>query len=126
MAALVPGVAHLVAGNVKRLFHLLIGQPPIAVGEFQVVGAVLKEDADGLGLDLANQDGIDIAAAMRAEAAHVAEHAAEGVGTLPGRRKRADSAAAGAGDGPIVAVGREVQLVLLRDIRKQLVARNRT
>ena len=87
----------LVTGECQRLLHLLICQKPVAVCEFQVVGAVLEKDPNGLGLDLANQDRIDIPAAMRAEAAHVAENAAEGVGTLPGRRKRADSPAAGAG-----------------------------
>ena len=73
MTALVPGMGHLVAGKAQRVFHLLIGQPPIAVGELEVVGPVLKEDADGLGLDFADQVRIDITAAMRTEAAHVAE-----------------------------------------------------
>ncbi len=121
VAALVPGVGHLVARVGQCLLHLLVGRPPVAVGEPQVVGAVLQENPDRLGLELANQGRIDVAAAMRAETAHVAEDASEGGRTFPGRRERADPAAARAGNGPVVTVGRQVQLVRLGDIGQQLI-----
>ena len=67
-----------------------------------------EEDADRLGLVLADQRRIDVAAAQADIGADRAEDAAEGVGPLPGRGERADRSAAGAADAAVVAVVREL------------------
>src|SRR5256885_7681755 len=56
----------------------------------EVVLAVLEEDADRLGLRLADQPRVGVAAADVGEAADVAEHLAEQVRPLPRRREGAD------------------------------------
>src|SRR5690606_3483207 len=57
--------------------HLLVREPPVAVFVVDVVLAILQEDAERLRIRLANQSGIDMAAADVGEAADMAQHFAK-------------------------------------------------
>ena len=96
----------VVALELQRRRHLLVGQRPVAVRVVEIVAAVLQEDAERLAVALADHRGVDVAAADVGEAADVAEHLAKRVGPLPGDGERADAAGAGAADRPLVGIGR--------------------
>ena len=49
-----PGVVDFVTGEDEGPFHFLIGHPPVAAVDVQVVAAVLQENADRFGFILAN------------------------------------------------------------------------
>src|SRR4029453_8551695 len=85
VASLTPFVVHFVAGESQRPLHFLIGHPPIAAVDVLIGTAVLQENSDGFGLILADQRGIDIAAAEANVRADGAEHAPETIRPLPGR-----------------------------------------
>ena len=104
VTAVAPVVVHLVPGEDQRSLHLLVGHPPVAAVDVQVGAAVLEEDADRLGLELADQSGIVVAAAQPDVSADRAEDAAKRVGPLPRGGEGADRAAAGTADGAVVAV----------------------
>ena len=76
----------IVAHELERCGHLLIGQRPIPVEIVEVAGAILERNFDRLALRLANQPGVDIAAANVGEAADVAEHFAKLLEVAPKRR----------------------------------------
>src|SRR5215510_5079183 len=114
VSAVAPGVVDLVASEGESAFHLLVGHPPVASVEVQVVLAVLEEDADRLGLELANQRRIVVAAAQADVGADRAEDAAKGVGPLPRRREGADGPAAGAADTAVIAILRETNRPAVR------------
>ncbi|MFO1092213.1 MAG: hypothetical protein U0992_02725 [Planctomycetaceae bacterium] len=97
-----------VAGVVEGREHVLIGDPPAAAEEVEVVLAVLEEDAQRLVFGLADQGGEVVATTERDERADRADDAAELVRTLPGDVERADRSRAGAGDGTVVRVGAEL------------------
>jgi hypothetical protein len=67
---------------------------------FKSVFAILHEDADGLGLNFANERRVFVAAAQPHIGADAAEDAAEPIGPLPCRSPRANRAAACATDRP--------------------------
>ena len=60
VAAVAPIVVDLVAGEAQGAFQFLIGHPPVAAVDVEVVRAVLEEDADRLRLIFSNQGGIDV------------------------------------------------------------------
>ena len=99
VAAVAPDVVDLVTGEGKRALHFLVGHPPVAAIDVEVVGAVLEENADRLGSYLRIERRVFVAAAQADVRADRAEHAAESVGTFPRRRERTDRAAARAADG---------------------------
>ena len=82
----------IVFGEGEGLGHLLVREPPIAVGVVEVVASVLKPDPKGAFLFLADECGIDVTAADIGEAADVADDIAEEVGPLPGDGEGADAA----------------------------------
>ncbi len=108
VGAFTPGVIDFVAGKAEGAFHFLIGHPPVAAGDVLIVGAVLEEDADRLGLVLADPGWVVVAAAEADVGADGAEDAGEGVGAFPGGGEGADGTAGGAADAAVVAVVREV------------------
>ncbi|MFO0007554.1 MAG: hypothetical protein ACK559_41210, partial [bacterium] len=55
VAAVTPGVSHLVAREGEAALDGLIGHPPVAGVDVEIVGAILEEDAERLGLDLADE-----------------------------------------------------------------------
>ena len=125
MPAVAPGVLDLVASEGEGALHLLVGHPPVAAVDVQVLAAVLQEDADRLGLVFADQGRIVVAAAQADVGADGAEDATEGVGPLPGGGEGADGAATGAADAAVVAVLRQLDRPavcrrLLLDLRQQL------
>ena len=63
MSAGSPVVVHLIAGEVRAPFHLLIGHPPVAAVDIQVGAAILEENADRLRFGLTDQGGIHVATA---------------------------------------------------------------
>src|SRR5688572_11751408 len=99
-----PLMRHFVAGEREGPLHFLVGHPPVAAVDVQVARAIFQEDANRLGLVLANQRGIVVTAAEADVRTDRAEHAAEGVGPFPGGRERADRAARSAADRSIVAL----------------------
>src|SRR5437867_12710783 len=106
VASVAPDVLHFVAGVFERARHRLVGHPPVAGEAAVVVRAILQKDPDGLGLELADQGGIALAA-VQAVAADGAEHAGERVGPLPRCGKRASRAGARAGDGTVLGFPRK-------------------
>src|SRR5262245_35466388 len=104
MATLAPGVLDLIAGEGEDPLHLLVGHPPVAAVDVQVLRAVLEEDTQRLGLIFADERGIDVAAAQAHVGADGAEDPAERVGTLPRRSEGTDGTAAGARDRAIIRV----------------------
>ena len=97
----------VVARVFERLGHRLVGQVPRARVNVQVVRAVLQEYAQRFGLHDADQVGVPVAAAQVGKTADEAEHAAKGVGALPGGGEGGDAAGAGPGDGAVVGVAGE-------------------
>src|SRR5262245_28787829 len=91
VAAVAPLHVVVVLLVLERRFHLQIAEPPVAVLVVQVGRPVLKEDADGFVLGLADDAGIAVAAADVREAADVAEHFAEEVRPLPGDGESANA-----------------------------------
>src|SRR5262249_5171978 len=94
---------------------LLIEQEPIARGILHVVRGRGEIRADRPRLELAHHRGKLVSAAKRDPAPARRIHAAERLGPMPRRRERRDAAAAAARDAAIVAIGREVERVFLRD-----------
>src|SRR5262249_8550368 len=106
--------------------HFLIGHPPIAAIDVLVVAAVLQKDANWLGLVLADQRRIDIAAAEAHIRTNRAEDPREGVWPLPGGSERTNGAAGAAANRPVIAAlgkanGPAVGRGLFFDFRQQFV-----
>src|SRR5215472_13333358 len=80
-----------VSGELERGCHALVGQIPASGVNVQIVAAVLKKDAQRLWFGLADQRRIDIAAAQVRVTANETQHAAEGVGPIPGSGKGRDT-----------------------------------
>src|SRR5262249_30412145 len=102
-----PGVVDFVAGEGQGALHLLVRHPPVAAVDVLIAAPILEKDPKRFRLDLANQCGIDIAAAQPHISADGTEDAAEGVRPFPGCRERADRAAAGAANAAIIAIVRK-------------------
>ncbi len=107
VAAVTPSVVDFITGECKRPLDGLVGHPPITAKRVDVGAAVLQIDAQRLGLALADQHGITIAAAEIDIGADRAENAAKRVGTLPGGRKSTNGTAAGPRDTAIVTIVRK-------------------
>ena len=99
VSAVAPGMVDFVAGKDQRAFHFLVGHPPVAAIDVLVVAAILQEDAERLGLILADQRRVDVAAAQADVGADGAEDAAKSIGPFPRRGEGADRPAAAAADG---------------------------
>ena len=83
----------IVTSERERFGHLLVGERPVAVGVIQIIGTVLKKDADRLPGRFANQGFVVVAPfAMGLAAGDIrerpdpGEHLGELVGSLPGNR----------------------------------------
>ena len=96
MFAVVPSLAEdeaeVVFAELQRCGHLVVGQGPVAVEVVEVVGSILQEHPDVLALGLTDDAGVDMPAADIGEAADMADHLVEIVGSFPGRREGADPA----------------------------------
>ena len=103
VAAVAPDVAMVVTGVGQGALHGLVGHPPIAAVDIVIVGAVLEENAESLGLGLADEARIAVAAAETDVGADDAEDAGEFRRTFPRRGEGGDGTAAGATDGAVVA-----------------------
>src|SRR5690349_8144356 len=112
VAAFPPNVVHLVAREGQGAFHLLVGHPPIAPVNILIGAAVLEKNANPFWLHFTNDGGIRIAAAEADVSANAAEDPAESIRPLPGSRERANGPRTCSSDGPIVAIGAEVQVLL--------------
>ena len=110
----------VVAGELQGLVHLLVEQEPVAGRVLHVARPGGEEGADRLRLELADHRGELVAAAERHPAPAGRIHPAERLGPVPRGGERRDAAAAAAGDAAVVAVGGEVELILLRHEREQL------
>ena len=98
----------IVTGELERGRHVLIRERPVAELIVEIIATILKEDAQGLLLRLANHGGIHIAATNVGEGTDVADHLAEGFGMLPGDGESADAAGTAAGDGALLGISGEV------------------
>ena len=126
VAPVAPRMVHLVAGERQRPLKGLVGDPPIAAIDVEVLGSALEKDADRLRLDLPHEGGVFIAAAQSDVRADPAEDTAEGVRPLPGGGEGGDRATRGAPDGAVVARLREddrppVRGFSLLDVGEELV-----
>lgn len=99
----------IVFGEGEGLVHLLVGEPPVAVGVIEVLSTVLEPDAKRPLVLLADEGGVDVAAADVGEATNMADDFAEKVGTLPGDGEGADAAGAGSADRSLVGIFGEVE-----------------
>ena len=117
---------HVVAGECERSLHRLVGHPPVAPGDVQVLRSALEKHADRLRFALADERRILLAAADGRIGADAAEDPGKGVGPLPGGSEAADAAAGGAADRTVVARRRQhdraaVRAGLRGDVGEQLV-----
>ena len=126
-----PVVIDFITRESECPLHLLIGHPPVAAIDIQVGAAVLKEDADRLGLILADQGRVDVAPAQADIRADRTEDPPERIGPLPRGRERADRAAAGTGDARSLPsrdslIGRPSAVVFFSTSGSSSSSRNRT
>lgn len=82
----------IVAFEFQGQRHVLIRQRPVSIFVIQIIGTVLKENADRFFLGLSDQEGINVSAADVHETADHAEHFAELIGPFPGDGERTNSA----------------------------------
>ena len=110
----------VVAGELQRGGHLLGGDEPVAELVIEIVGAILHEHADRLGVafGLADHEWVIVAAADVVEAADMAEDFAKSIGPIPGDGEGADAAGADAADGATFRVVGE--LIGFADFRENL------
>ena len=92
----------------------------------QIVGAVLKEDADGFALSFADQSRVGVPTANIREASYLREDLPKIIRTLPGRRESADPARTHPANRMQVRIIRNLQIKLLHRVRNQLIDQNRT
>ena len=85
----------IVFGEGEGFGHLLVGEPPIAVGIIEVLATVLKPDAYGAFVLLPNERRISVTSPNVGEAADVADDLSEEVGPFPGHGEGTDSSGAG-------------------------------
>ena len=85
----------IVFGEGEGFGHLLVGEPPIAVGIIEVLATVLKPDAKGSLILLPNERRISVTSPNVGEAADVADDLSEEVGPFPGHGEGTDSSGAG-------------------------------
>ena len=125
MIAVVAAVAELepvvVAFELQRCGHFLIGERPTAVQVVEVIRSVLQEDSQRLLFLLANQRWIDVPAPNVREAADVAEHLAKLIGPLPRDRERADAARTDTADRALVGIVGQIERMFLHGERQELV-----
>ncbi len=100
-----------IARELQSRCQILIPQRPVAVQVVQIFFSLLQVDLDRLGLvlGLPHQPRIGPAAADVGEAADVAEHLAELVGTLPRDGESGDSAGGDAADRAVLGVLRDIE-----------------
>ena len=109
----------IVAHPAQRGGHVVVGLPPTARVNVQVVVAVLQIHADRLGFHFADQIGIHVAAVQAGETADAADHFAEDVGPFPSGGERAT--AAGTSPDQRAARGIFGQCVAFLDFRQNFV-----
>lgn len=81
--AFAPGVFDGVAGEFEGGEDALVGDPPIAAVDVEVLVSVLEEDAEGFGFGFADEGSEFIAATEADVGADHGVDAAEGIGALP-------------------------------------------
>mgnify|MGYP007101532562 CR=1 FL=1 len=108
VATLVPTVGVLVAGEFESTLHRLVGHPPVASIDIEVVFAVLKEDAEGFGFGLADEGGVVVAAAKADVGADHGVDAAEVVGSFPGGGKGGDGSGGSAAEASVIGIPGDV------------------
>lgn len=101
----------IVFGEGEGFGHLLVGEPPIAVGIIEVLATVLKPDAYGAFVLLPNERRISVTPTNVGEAADVADDLAEEVGPFPGYGEGTDPSGAGSTDYAVVGVLGEVEFL---------------
>ena len=107
VATVAPRVPHVIPGEFERPLHRLIGHPPVAAVDVEVVRAVLQEYPQRLRLNLADERGIGVASPEADIRADATVDTGKGVGPFPGRREGRDRTAGGAADRAVVAALRE-------------------
>src|SRR5580765_3527699 len=113
MAAVAPDGFDVVILELEGGFHCFVGLEPIAKLVFEIVAAVLHEDANVLLDSRTNEARITVAASNVSKAAEVAHDFAEQVGPFPGDCEGADGAGRKAANGP--AGGVRAEIILLAD-----------
>src|SRR5687768_7554717 len=103
MSAIAPLMGMLITGERERALDHLIGEPPIAAVDIQVVRTALQKNSKWLRLELPDQSWITITAAQADISSDGAENAAEGLGPFPGSGEGSDRAGARAADAAVVA-----------------------
>src|SRR5436309_9199335 len=98
----------IVAAELQRSRHFLVGQRPVAMQVVEVLLAILQEDADWFLFRLANQRRIDMPAPDISEAANVTEHFAKSLRMLPGDRPGTDASGTDATNGASCRVFRDI------------------
>ena len=111
VAALAPGVGDFVSRPLQRAVHRLVGHPPVAAVNVEVVAAVLHEDADRLWFKLADECRVLMPAAQTDVRADCADDAAERVRSFPRRGESTDGSRTGTRDRAVVRVLADVPVL---------------
>ena len=116
--ALGPVEPRVVAHELERCRHLLVGERPAAERVVVIAAGVGEVDAERLGLGLSDERRIRIPAAEPREAPDRGKHAAEGIRSLPGDGEGTDPSRTRAADRPQRRITRE--RLLLRHLGQDL------
>lgn len=108
VAAFIPAVGVFVAGEFESALHRLVGHPPIAAVDVEVIFAILEEDAEGLGFGFADEGGVVISSAEADVGSDHGVNAAEVVRPFPGGGEGGDGTGGSAAEGAVIGVGGEL------------------
>ena len=92
---------------------VLVGHPPVAAVNIEIVFAVLEEDAEGLGLGFADEGRVIVTATEADVGADHGVDAAEVIGSFPGGGEGGDGSGGTAAEAAVVGVFGDV--VIFRD-----------
>src|SRR5687767_15973571 len=95
----------VVAREDEGALHFLVGHPPVAAVDVQIVFAILKKNANWLWLHFAHQCRVIVSTSEPDVSANAAEHTAETVRSFPRRRPGANRAARSAADRTVIRIG---------------------
>ena len=119
--AVAPFVFQLIAGKLERALYHLVGDPPVAAVNVQVILTVLQKNAERLRLGFADERRNLVAAAQADVSADGRVNPVKRIGPVPSDVEGADRAGTGTGDASQVRVDAELYAVRPLDVWQQLV-----
>ena len=106
-----PDVLHFVAGPLEGPVHGLVGHPPVAGVDVEILVSVLEEDAERFRFGFADEGGQFVAAAEADIGSDHGIDTAERIRPVPGGHEGADSAGAGTADSSVVGIAADLDAV---------------